>query len=114
MEAEIRARPAFAHLAVSLQPGERLIAEAGAMASMSSSLELRTRWNGGIVRGLARRFLGGEAIFINEYTARAPGEVVLTQPFPGDLVRIDLQGETLYLQPGAFLACQPSVRLGLG
>jgi uncharacterized protein (TIGR00266 family) len=114
MEAEIRARPAFAHLAVSLQPGERLIAEAGAMASMSSSLDLRTRWNGGMFRGLARRFLGGEAVFINEYTARESGEVILTQPFPGDLVRIDLQGETLYLQPGAFLACEPSVRLGLG
>jgi uncharacterized protein (TIGR00266 family) len=42
------------------------------------------------------------------------GELVLTQPTPGDIECMDLKGGTLYLQPGAFLACDPGVELGLG
>jgi uncharacterized protein (TIGR00266 family) len=84
------------------------------MASMSSTLTMRTRWNGGFVRAVLKRIFGGESLFVNEYTTASEGELVLTQPFPGDIESIELKGNTLYLQPGAFLACEPGVRLGMG
>src|SRR5690606_9149326 len=37
-----------------------------------------------------------------------------TQPTPGDIECIELKGQSMYLQPGAFLACEPGVELGLG
>jgi uncharacterized protein (TIGR00266 family) len=114
MEAEIRNRPAFANIRVTLKQGDRLIAESGAMASMSSTIEMSTRFNGGFFSGVLRRVFGGESLFINEFTTRSSGEIVLTQPTPGDIECIELKGNTLYLQPGAFIACDPTVSLGMG
>jgi uncharacterized protein (TIGR00266 family) len=114
MQVDIRNRPSFANLLVQFQPGDRIIAEAGAMATMSSNVEMKTRLNGGFFGALARRFLGSESIFINEFSASSAGEMVLTQAFPGDMVCTELRGNTLFLQPGAFVACEPGVRLALG
>ncbi len=114
MDVEIRNRPSFAHLVVSLQPNERIIAEAGSMASMNATVAMSTRWNGGVIRAVARRIFGGESLFVNEFTTKSAGQIVLTQPYPGDMACIELRGNTLYLQPGAFLACEPGVTLGLG
>lgn len=114
MEAETRNRPSFANIKVDLNAGDRIIAEADAMASMSSSITMTTRWNGGCMGAFARRIFGGETLFVNEFTTSSQGELVLTQPMPGDIECIELKGNTLFLQPGAFLACEPGVNLGLG
>jgi uncharacterized protein (TIGR00266 family) len=114
MQIEIRNRPSFANLLVRLVRGERIVAESDAMASMSSSITLRTRWNGGFFRALLRRIFGGESLFLNEFSTEQGGELVLTQPTPGDIECIELKGQSLFLQPGAFLACDPTIELGLG
>ena len=51
---------------------------------------------------------------MNEFSTETGGELVLTQAFPGDMECIDLKDTTLFLQPGAFIACEPTVSLGLG
>jgi uncharacterized protein (TIGR00266 family) len=114
MESEIRNRPSFANVLVKLERGDQLVAESDAMASMSASIELRTRWNGGFFQALLRRFFGSESLFVNVFRTATRGELVLTQPFPGDIECIELAGTTLYLQRGAFVGCEASVTLGLG
>ncbi|MCR4415749.1 MAG: TIGR00266 family protein [Thermoguttaceae bacterium] len=114
MDVEIRNKPAFANIYVKLAPGDRIVAEADAMASMSSSVEMQTKWSGGMLRGILKRLFGGESMFVNVFSTPSGGELVLTQPFPGDIECIELKGNTLYLQPGAFIACEPGVKLGLG
>jgi uncharacterized protein (TIGR00266 family) len=114
MKSEIRNRPAFANVRIMLEAGEQIIAEADAMASMSGSIEMQTRWSGGMLRGILKRVFGSESMFVNVFSTETAGELVLTQPFPGDIECINLKGNTLYLQPGAFLACDPGVQLGLG
>ena len=114
MQIEIRNRPSFANLLVRLAQGDRIVAESDAMASMSSSISLRTRWNGGFFTAILRRIFGGESLFINEFTTASSGDLVLTQPMPGDIECIELKGQSLYLKPGAFLACDPDVQLSLG
>jgi uncharacterized protein (TIGR00266 family) len=114
MEIQIRNRPSFANLLVRLARGDRIVAESDAMASMSSSISLQTRWSGGFWRAVLRRMFGGESLFINEFTTDSQGELVLTQPVPGDIECLELKGTSLFLQPGAFLACEPNVVLGLG
>ena len=114
MEAEIRNRPAFANISLKLEPGDRVIAEADAMASMSASIEMKTRWSGGPLRAILKRIFGGESLFVNEFSTATGGELVLTQSMPGDIECLELQGNTMYFQPGAFLACDPGVKLELG
>lgn len=114
MLVEIRNRPSFANLQVSLGPGESIIAESDAMASMTANVEMSTMWNGGFGSAILRRAFGRESLFVNRFTATSPAQLVLTQMFPGDIECIELRGNTLYLQPGAFVACESTVDLGLG
>jgi uncharacterized protein (TIGR00266 family) len=114
MQIQIRNRPSFANLLVQLARGDKIVAESDAMASMSSTITLATRWNGGFWRALLRRMFGGESLFLNEFSTASQGELVLSQPFPGDIECLELRGNALCLQPGAFLACDPQVTLGLG
>lgn len=114
MESEIRSRPSFAHVLVRLARGDRIVSESGAMASMSSAITLKTRWNGGFFAALLRKLFGGESLFVNEFSTESRGELVLTQSTPGDMECITLNGNAMFLQPGAFVACDPTVELGLG
>jgi uncharacterized protein (TIGR00266 family) len=114
MEHEIRNRPAFANVLLRLTRGDRIVAESDAMASMSSSITLRTRWSGGFWSAILRRIFGGESLFVNEFSTESNGELVLTQPTPGDIECLELKGQSLFLQPGAFVGCDPSVQMGLG
>ncbi len=114
MHAEIRDRPAFANIHLKLEPGDQIVAEADAMASMSATIDISTKWSGGFIKAVLKRVFGGESMFVNTFTTQSGGELVLTQAFPGDMECIQLKGNTMYLQPGAFIACEPGVKLGLG
>jgi uncharacterized protein (TIGR00266 family) len=114
MEAVTRNRPSFANVLVRLSPGDAIVAEADAMASMSGSVEMRTRWSGGVAKAFLKRIFGGESLFVNEFSSPVPADLILTQGMPGDIESIELKYTTLFLQPGAFLACERGVSLGLG
>lgn len=115
MQTRIEGAPAFAHLHIELAPGEAVIAESDAMSSMAAELDLTTRLNGGLIRALLRKYLGGETAFINQFknNTHEPLALTLVQPTPGDVVARELHGETLYLQPGAFLAMSEGVQMKL-
>ncbi len=116
MNIEINGAPAFGFLHVDLEPGEKLIAESDAMASMNAELDMTAKFNGGLFRGLLKKFMGGESLFVNEFANNTQStlRVTITQPFPGDVRLIDLQeGDKLFLQPGAYICSQPTVKLGL-
>ena len=113
MKSTIRFGPAFATLFISMKAGDSIIAESGAMASMSANVDIKTRFNGGFFNAILRKVFGGESLFINSFHSNSDAEVVLTQTTPGEISEIELQGTTLCLQPGAFIACDPTVRLQL-
>ena len=115
MNTAIEGRPAFAHMHVDLDPGESIIAESDAMSSMSADLDMTAKFNGGFFSGLCKKYLGGESLFINEFknNTDGPRRVTLVQSTPGDMGVIELQGNSLCLQPGAYIASTPGVKLGL-
>jgi uncharacterized protein (TIGR00266 family) len=110
MHTEVTFSPAFAIATVTLDAGESVQAEAGAMVSMSSSVTIKTDTKGGIMKGLKRSVLGGESFFMNTFLAEgAGGEVVFAPALPGDIVEWDLSGQTVYLQSGAYLAASADI-----
>ena len=115
MKANIHGSPSFAYLDMELAPGESIIAESDAMATMAADLNLKARLNGGLVSGLCKKLLGKESLFISEFTNTC-GEnrrITLAQSNPGDITTLDLQGRALCLQPGAYIASTNRVKLGL-
>lgn len=116
MNITVEGAPAFGFLHVDLEPGEKFMAESDAMASMSAAMDMTAKLNGGLIKGLLKKFLGGESLFINEFANNTQStlRVTVTQPFPGDVMVLDIKdGEKLYLQPGAYICSEPSVNLGM-
>lgn len=115
MEAIVRGSPSFAYLDVELAPGESIVAESDAMATMAADLDLKVRLNGGLFSGLCKKFFGKESLFINEFTNQRSENrrLTLSQSNPGDVIGIELGGKTLCLQPGAYIASTKGVHLGL-
>jgi uncharacterized protein (TIGR00266 family) len=111
MHVEVRYQPSYSLAIVRLDRNESIQAEAGAMVSMSDGIQLATQLRGGALQALKRKVLGGESLFINEFTSTLPDQEILLAPaLPGDVRTMALQG-TLYLQSGAFLAASPEIRI---
>jgi uncharacterized protein (TIGR00266 family) len=105
VKTEIQYGPAFAAAKVTLDQGEGIKAEAGAMLAMSSTITLETSTQGGIVKGLRRAVLGQESFFMNTFTAQAPdSQIHLAPSLPGDMVAWTLQGQSLFVQSGSYVA----------
>lgn len=115
MEVNQKGGRAFSYLEFNLQPGESIVTEPGAMASMQNGINLRVKLNGSIFRALALRLFGKESVFINSLKNESgvPSSVVITQPTPGEIQVVTLDGNSLYMQPGAFIACTPGITFSL-
>lgn len=115
MQSTIKGSQAFSYIDVDLAPGETIVTESDAMSSMDADVDLTATFNGGFFKGLLKKFLGGETLFISRFSNNTSEtkRVTLVQPVPGEIRRIDLSGEEYHLQPGAFLACTDGITLGL-
>ncbi|MEZ4805718.1 MAG: TIGR00266 family protein [Bacteroidia bacterium] len=116
MEISIHGAPAFGYVNIDLAPGEKIIAESDAMSSMNAELDVKPKFNGGLIKGLLRKFLGGESLFINEFSnnTQATMRLTATQALPGDVRVMEVKtGEKIYLQPGSFICCEPTVKMGI-
>ncbi|MCW8999909.1 MAG: TIGR00266 family protein, partial [Kangiellaceae bacterium] len=92
-----------------------LVAEPDTMSSMDASIDLTAGFNGGFFRGLLRKFLGGESLFISYFKneTKQGRKITLTQNTPGEIRCVELKGNSMCFQPGAFIAMTEGVKLGL-
>jgi uncharacterized protein (TIGR00266 family) len=111
MHHEIDYRPSFALLTLSLDPGESVRAEAGAMVSYSDGVTVETSASGGLLGSLKRSVMGGESFFQNTFSTETGGEVTLAPPLAGDVVEHELGGGSLLIQSGSYMASHPDIEL---
>lgn len=104
--------PAYASLFLKLQANQTVLVEAGAMAAMDSCIRMKSKVKGGLLQGLGR-VLGGESLFISEFSAESrPGELMLSPGVPGDIQYYRLNGvNSLMVQSSGFLAASPTVTI---
>jgi uncharacterized protein (TIGR00266 family) len=100
---------------VELDQGETVIAEAGMMSWMDSSISFETKLGDGSAdKGMlsklfsaGKRYISGESLFLTHFTNQDNGKkrVAFSAPIPGDVVAIDLAtcGESITCQKDAFL-----------
>lgn len=113
MEVDIQGKPSFAYVHIDLEPGEVIKAESDAMSSMSSEIELKTRFNGGFFRAIIKRIFGKESLFLNTFSnpTSTPQRVTLTQTYPGDIGMLELNGDSKCMEPGTFIAATEGIDL---
>ena len=109
MEHEITHRPMAAQLTLTLEAGESVRAEGGAMVSQSGDLDISTQAEGGLLKSLSRSVFGGESFFMNTFSASGPSSVQLAPALAGDIQHHRLDSETLFVQSTSFLAAHPDV-----
>jgi uncharacterized protein (TIGR00266 family) len=101
---EVLHQPSFSLAVVRLQSEQSILAEAGAMVSMSANVELQSQMKGGIF-GALKRAAGGESAFVSTFTARGgPGEVTFAPGAPGDIAGIELNNQLFFVQSSSYLA----------
>lgn len=105
MKYEVIDSPDFAILKVTLDQGEKIVSESGAMVAMDTGLAMETTMRGGLLAAAKRKLLGGESLFQNTYTSKAQGQrLFLAPPTEGDLrVRELGAGEVFFLQSGSYV-----------
>ncbi len=103
LQYEISQRPDFSIVKILMPQGAKVFAEPSAMVSMTPSMHLEAGFKGGLGKTFGR-LLGGESLIINTFTAQdGPGEVMFAGGAAGDVAYHRLNGNTLYLQRGAYM-----------
>ncbi len=111
---------------VALDPGETVIAEAGAMMYLEDGIDFDTVMGDGSepdaglfgkLKSAGKRAITGESIFMTHFTNRGGGaqRVAFAAPYPGKIVPVDL-GVTngrLICQKDAFLCAAMGVKVGI-
>ncbi len=111
---------------VELDPGETVIAEAGAMSHMEEGVEFEAKMgdgsdmSSGLFGGLfsaGKRMLTGESIFMTHFTNRGSGKkrVGFAAPFPGKIIPVNMAGigGSILCQKDAFLAAALGTRVSI-
>lgn len=104
--------PAYADIQMKLAANQSITVEAGAMAAMDTNIIMKSKMRGGILKSVGR-MLGGESLFLSEFTAQnKPGELLISPGVPGDVCHYQIEpGRSIFLQSSGFVACDPSIEL---
>ena len=113
MKYEILYPEAFPIVKINLRRGEKIKAESDAMVAMSATVDVEGKMEGGILSGLARKFLSGESMFFQElHAVRGDGEVLIGHAQPGGILDVELDGSYgLTVQQNGFLAATEGIQV---
>jgi uncharacterized protein (TIGR00266 family) len=109
---KIEHAPAYASLSLKLQANQTVMVESGAMAAMDTCIQMKSKVQGGLGKSIGR-MLGGESLFVSEFTAVGqPGDLLLSPGVPGDIQYYRLDGsKSLMVQSSGFVAASPTVAI---
>lgn len=115
MQVSLRHRPAYSLAYVSLDAGEKIFVERGAMAAMSGGIIVQASIGGTQVKSaLARKLVGNEGFVFTVYEAELYGAwVALAPPRPGDIEVLDLTDSGFLVQSGSLLCYSEGVDVSL-
>lgn len=103
--------PSYASLRLDLKKNETVFVESGGMAAMDSCIKMKSKVQGGLMKGIGR-MLGGESLFVSEFTAEGkPGQLFVSPGVPGDIQHYYLDGNSLMVQSSGFVASSPTVTI---
>ncbi len=121
MEITVDSRPSYGMAVLTLDKGEEVLAEAGAMVAMTTAMaaspELAGAGSGDLMSwikafffAIARKFMAGESVFVNRFKAKDAGQQLMLSPaWIGDVIHIPIDGNKITVQAGSWMASTPKV-----
>src|ERR1700693_2901341 len=101
-------------LQIQLRSGEEVYAEAGTMLYMGPGINLQARMQGGLMKGLMRKFLAGETMFMSVFRCdAASGHLALANPIAGKIFPVELKVNTILAERNAYLCAIGNVDLSV-
>ncbi len=111
---------------VELDPGETVVAEAGALNYMDDGIVFEAKMGDGsragqgvlgTLMGAGKRLITGESLFMTHFTNSGTGKkrVAFAAPYPGRIIPLDLQkiGGELFCQKDSFLCAALGTEIGI-
>ena len=111
---------------VELDPGETVIAEAGAMNYMEDGINFETKMGDGSepdqgfmgqLFSAGKRMISGESLFMTHFSNEGVGKkrVAFSAPFPGSIIPVDMhaQGGEITCQKDSFLAAALGTKIDI-
>ena len=111
---------------VELDPGETVIAEAGAMTYMEEGIIFEAKMGDGSdanagafgkLSGAGKRMITGESIFTTHFSnaGGSKSRVAFSAPYPGDIIAVNMAetGEQIVCQKDAFLCAALGTKLDI-
>ncbi len=113
MQYEIKGTP-LPVVIMTLQNGEKIKTQKGAMSWMSPNMQMSTNAGGSIGKAFGRMF-SGESMFQNVYTCQGgTGLFAAASSFPGEILPVEISpSRTIVAQKTAFLACEEGVEMAI-
>jgi len=116
MKYDIKYKPSYSMLVVSLDQNEKITAEAGAMTYMDPNIEAHTRKREKSILGsLGLAIIGGQSFWVNDYTAtNGSGDVALVAAPVGDIETLEIKPNQGYIiQKSSYIASTENVDLDI-
>ena len=114
MRYEIKYKPSYAMLVASLDQGETITAEAGAMTYITPNIEVHTRKREkSLLSTLGLSLIGGQSFWVNDYTSSSgSGEAGFVAAPVGDIEKLEVApGKGYVIQKAAYIASTAGIDL---
>lgn len=113
MKYEIVGTP-FPAVVCTLEQGQKMKCQSGAMSWMTSNMKMETSTNGGIGKMFSRA-ISGDSLFQNiYYPENGQGLISFSAAFPGNIIAVEIgPGKEIVCQKSSFLAATEGVDLSI-
>ena len=102
----------FPAVNVTLERGETVFTQSGAMAWSDTNVSMETNAEGGLLKSLGRAFSGASLMFVRHTAMADSADITFSASFPGEIREFYVDGEHEYIaQKSAFLVAEEGVQV---
>lgn len=97
---------------VTLNEGEKVFTQSGAMMWADDSVKMETNTEGGLLKSIGRMFSGASLMFVTHTATQDNSKVTFSSAFPGTIKEFKVDSDHEYFaQKAAFLVADPGVNV---
>ena len=102
----------FPAATITLNTGEKVFTQSGAMAWADQDIMMSTNMAGGFLKSLGRAFSGTSLMFVTHEASKDDSKITFSSSFPGTIKEFKIDSAHEYIaQKSAFLVADPGIKI---